>query len=255
MLVMVKFCHAIFSFYFSSLREGIGKEEMKKNNIQNSELPYDKFLSLGPCALTEAELIAIILRTGTKDCPALVLAQKILSLAKGREPGLNSIHHLSLEELMEIPGIGHVKAVKIKCLAELAVRMAKEKALQTLRFDKPVTVADYYMEKLRHQEKEVILLLLLDNKLNLIEEYMISLGTVRASLLSTRDIFIEALKCRACHLMLLHNHPSGDPQPSRQDILITQKIKEAGELMDIPLMDHIIIGDGCFISLKEKALL
>ncbi len=111
------------------------------------------------------------------------------------------------------------------------------------------------MENLRHQEKEMILLLLLDNKLNLIEEYMISVGTVRASLLSSREVFIEALKCRASFLMLLHNHPSGDPAPSKQDILITQKIKEAGELMDIPLMDHIVIGDGRYISFKEKALL
>ena len=101
-----------------------------------------------------------------------------------------------------------MKAVKIKCLAELAVRMAKEKAAASLRFDFPETVADFYMEKLRHQEKEIILLLLLDNKLNLIEEYMVSMGTARASLLSAREVFIEALKCRACHLMLMHNHPA-----------------------------------------------
>ena len=111
------------------------------------------------------------------------------------------------------------------------------------------------MEKLRHQEKEIILLLLLDNKLNLIEEYMVSMGTARASLLSAREVFIEALKCRACHLMLMHNHPSGDPHPSSQDIAVTRKIKEAGELMDIPLIDHIILGDNCYMSLKEEDLL
>ena len=113
----------------------------------------------------------------------------------------------------------------------------------------------YYMEKLRHQEKEIILLLLLDNKLNLIEEYMVSMGTARASLLSSREVFIEALKCRACYLMLMHNHPSGDPHPSSQDIAVTRKIKEAGELMDIPLIDHIILGDNCYMSLKEEDLL
>ncbi len=156
---------------------------------------------------------------------------------------------------MGLPGIGEVKAVKVKCLGELAMRMARERAAARLCFNNPATVAEYYMENLRHQEKEMILLLLLDNKLNLIEEYMISVGTVRASLLSSREVFIEALKCRASFLMLLHNHPSGDPAPSKQDILITQKIKEAGELMDIPLMDHIVIGDGRYISFKEKALL
>ncbi|MDY2700716.1 MAG: DNA repair protein RadC [Suilimivivens sp.] len=227
---------------------------MIKYDTEKSVMPYEKFMTHGASALTEAELLAIILRTGTKNYSALDLAQKILSIA-GQEKGLNSLHHLSLEELMEIPGIGEVKAVKVKCLAELAVRMAKERAAQTLRFDTPHTVADYYMEIMRHQEKEIILLLLLDNKLKLIEEYMISMGTVKASLLSPREVFVQALKCRACYLMLLHNHPSGDPHPSRQDIVITQKIKEAGELMDIPLLDHIIVGDGCYISLKEEEIL
>ena len=223
---------------------------------QKDSLPYEKFLTLGPGALTESELLAIILRTGTRNCPAVELAQKVLSLAGKSSPGgLNSLHHISLRELMEIPGIGEVKAVKVKCIAELAVRMSREKAALALKFDAPDTVADYYMEKMRHQEKEIVLLLLLDNKLKLVEEYMVSLGTVNASLLSTREIFIEALKCRACHLMLLHNHPSGDPAPSRADIMITQKIKEAGELMDIPLIDHIILGDGCYISFNEEHLL
>lgn len=222
---------------------------------QNTELPYEKFLKYGSASLTEAELLAIILRTGTKNCSALEMAKKVLTLAGGKEFKLNSLHHLSLNELMEIPGIGEVKAVKIKCLSELAVRMSLEKASATLRYDSPETVAGYYMEKMRHKEMEVILLLLLDNKLGLIEEYTLSQGTVRASLLSSREIFIKALKCRACHLMLLHNHPSGDPSPSRQDIVITQKIKEAGELMDIPLIDHIVLGDGCYVSLKQKDLL
>lgn len=228
---------------------------MSQSVVQKTDLPYEKFHKYGAGSLTEAELLAVILRTGARNCSALELAQKILSLAGGREQKLNSLHHLSLKELMEIPGIGEVKAVKIKCLSELAVRMSSERASGMLRFDCPGTVADYYMEKMRHQEKEIILLLLLDNKLKLIEEYMISLGTVRASLLSSREVFIQALKYRACHLMLLHNHPSGDPRPSKQDITISQKIKDAGELMDIPLIDHIILGDGCYISLKEEDLI
>ncbi|MBD5471732.1 MAG: DNA repair protein RadC [Lachnospiraceae bacterium] len=228
---------------------------MTQEELLKKELPYEKFLSFGPEALTETELIAIILRTGTKNCSALELAQKILMKASGKSRGLNGLHHLSLQELMEIPGIGEVKAVKIKCMAEMAIRMAKQKAADALKFDTPETVADYYMEQMRHLEKEKIILLLLDNKLHLIEEYMISLGTVNASLLSTRDVFIQALRARAAKMILLHNHPSGDPQPSNEDITITQTMKKAGELMDIPLIDHIILGDGCFISLKKEELL
>lgn len=217
--------------------------------------PYEKFLNHGPEALTEAELLAIILRTGTRNRSALELAGQVLHLFKGREDGLNGLHHISLKELMEIPGIGEVKAVKLKCIAELAIRMAKERAAVSLCFQSPRTVAEYYMETLRHEEKEKILLLLLDNRLHLIEESIISVGTVNASLLSSRDVFMKALRFGASNLMLLHNHPSGDPSPSKQDIVITEKIKEAGKLMDIPLTDHIILGDGCYISLKEAALL
>lgn len=228
---------------------------MTQEELFKKELPYEKFLTLGPGALTETELIAIILRTGTKNCSALELAQKVLVKASGKSKGLNGLHHLSLQELMEIPGIGEVKAVKIKCMTEMAIRMAQQRAADTLKFDTPETVADYYMEQMRHLEKEKILLLLLDNKLHLIEEYMISLGTVNASLLSTRDVFIQALRVRAGKMILLHNHPSGDPHPSKEDIAITQTMKEAGELMDIPLIDHIILGDRCFISLKKEELL
>lgn len=220
-----------------------------------SDQPYERFIRLGPGSLSEAELLAIILRTGTKNCPALELARKVLSLSNGNEKGLNALHHLTLSELRKIPGIGEVKAIKLKSIAELAIRMAREKSKDSLRFDKPETVASYFMEDLRHEEKEKILLLSLDNKLRLIEKYVLSVGTINASLLSPREVFVQAFKNQASYIMLMHNHPSGECVPSRQDILITKKIKEAGELVEIPLLDHIIIGSGCYASLKEKCLL
>ena len=195
------------------------------------------------------------MRTGTKNCSAVSLAEKILSLSKGKQKGLNALHHISLSELMEIPGIGEVKAVKIKCIGELSKRMARERAEDELMFDLPSTVASYFMEELRHEEKEMILLLSLDSRLHLIEKYVLSIGTVNASLLSPREVFVRALKCQASSVILLHNHPSGDATPSREDLLVTGKIKETGELVEIPLIDHIIIGDGCYTSLKEKNLL
>lgn len=242
----------------SHVREGAGKEIVVKNLSKEffcPDMPYEKFLKFGPESLSEVELLAVILRTGTKNCSAVSLAEKILSLSKGKQKGLNALHHISLSELMEIPGIGEVKAVKIKCIGELSKRMARERAEDELRFDLPSTVASYFMEELRHEEKEMILLLSLDSRLHLIEKYVLSIGTVNASLLSPREVFVRALKCQASSVILLHNHPSGDATPSREDLLVTGKIKETGELVEIPLIDHIIIGDGCYTSLKEKNLL
>lgn len=230
----------------------MGKEKMLK---ENKELPYEKFLKYGPESLSEAELLAIILRTGTKDCSSVELGKKILNLAVSPHKGLLGLYHISVEELKQIRGIGEVKAVKIKCIAELSMRMAKAKNEPLLRFDAPKTVADYFMEQLRHEEREKVILLCLDNKAQLISQTVLSVGTVNASLVSPREAFQYALRMQAVYIMVLHNHPSGDPKPSRQDIEITNRLLKTGELMDIPLLDHIIIGDNRYISFKESGLL
>lgn len=212
--------------------------------------PYEKFLKHGAASLTDAELLAIIIRTGTRNASALSIAQQILNRFEQNRQ-LNSLHHITMQELMGIDGIGEVKAVKIKCIAELSTRMAKQHAAQTLDFKMPSSIADYYMEQMRHEEVEKVLLLLLDTKLHLMEEYLLSKGTVNASLLSVREVFRHALRAGACKIVLLHNHPSGNCSPSMEDLSITKKIIEAGKLMEIPLLDHLIVGDGCYLSLKE----
>lgn len=227
----------------------------KANYEAESDMPYEKFLRLGSQSLTEAELLAIIIRTGTKDRKPVEIGREILSLPSVKEHGLSGLYHVTVKELMGIKGIGQVKAVKLKCLAELSMRMAMTAARKELQFLNPSSVARYYMEKLRHEKKEKVLLLLLDNKARLIEEEVLSVGTVSASLLSPREVFITALKKEAVHIMLLHNHPSGDPAPSSQDMKITDDIKEIGGMIDIPLIDHIIIGDNKYMSFKEAGLL
>lgn len=212
--------------------------------------PYEKFIKHGAASLTDAELLAIIIRTGTRNASALSIAQQILDRFEQNRK-LNSLHHITMQELMEIDGIGEVKAVKIKCIAELSSRMAKQHAAQTLDFKTPSSIADYYMEQMRHEEVEKVLLLLLDTKLHLMEEYLLSKGTVNASLLSVREVFRHALRAGACKIVLLHNHPSGNCNPSMEDLSVTKKIIEAGKLMEIPLLDHLIVGDGCYLSLKE----
>jgi len=224
---------------------------MKKQNIDK---PYEKFLAFGPSYLTDTELLAIIIRTGTKGKDAMELARKVLSLNDNRN-GLLGLHHLTLNQLKSINGIGEVKAVRLKCIAELSNRIAETKAQERIHFQKPERVAEYYMEQMRHLEYEKILCIMLDNKVRLISEQTISTGTVNRSLMSARDIFMKALEQHAVYIMLLHNHPSGDPTPSEDDLLTTRQIKAAGSMLQIPLLDHIVIGDGKYVSRVEQGML
>ncbi len=228
---------------------------MQKENVLQRELPYERFLDHGPEHLTEAELLAIILRTGTRNKTALDLAKEVLSLAKYPKEGLLGLHHVSLEELQQIPGIGQVKAVKLKCLTELCARMSRAKVSEGISFTNSSHVADYFMEQLRHKSTEAVYLLGLDNKGKLIGEKRISEGSVRMALISPREIFLEAFRMNAVNLILVHNHPSGDPQPSISDKQLTDAVKQAGEWMDIPLLDHVIIGEHKYYSFKEAGLL
>lgn len=222
--------------------------------IPAEERPYEKCLSLGVDSLSDAELLAVILKNGTKGESSVDLARKILSISN-YEKSILGLCHLSLHELMKVKGIGKVKAIQILCLLELSKRITKKSAGNSLLFTSPKTVADYYMEDMRHNEKELLIMVMLNTKCKFIMDKLISVGTVNTSLISAREIFIEALKTDAVFILLVHNHPSGDPTPSKEDILVTGKIKEAGNLIGITLIDHIIIGDNCYQSLKETGLL
>lgn len=225
-----------------------------RSHITDADKPYDKFLTIGPDNMTDAELLAIIIRTGVQGEDSIGISKKVLQLS-GDGQGILGLHHVTLTELMSIRGIGQVKAVKIKSIAELSKRLSRERARLNLQMDKPETVADYYMESLRHVETERIILVMLDNKNRMIEDCVISQGTVNASLLSPREIFLLALKNKAVYILLLHNHPSGDPTPSKPDIVITNRVAETANLIGIPLIDHIIIGDNKYTSFKETGLL
>lgn len=222
-------------------------------DIPNAERPYEKCLKQGAEALSDAELLAVLLRTGTKGENVLALAKRLLYEDGGA--GLLGIHQFSFRSLMKLKGIGKVKAVQILCLSELAKRLSKASVEPRLRFSSSQSVAEYYMEDLRHRNQEVMKLLLLNSKAELIDETNISKGTVNASLVTPRELFVEALKKEAVSMILLHNHPSGDPTPSRDDILTTKRISECGLLIGIELLDHIIIGNNCYVSFQEENLL
>ncbi len=226
------------------------KEKLTMKELPKEEQPYEKCLERGAHQLTDTELLAVILRTGTAGQSAYELAGKILQKCSAYQ-GILGICHLSMDELLSMRGVGKVKAIQIKCIAELARRISKATAACQICMSDPATVADYFMEDLRHEEQEQLIVLMLNTKNRIIKEQLMFKGTVNYSCISPREIFVEAVKAKAVFIVLVHNHPSGDPTPSREDVLMTRQIQEAGEILGIILLDHIIIGDNCYTSLKE----
>ncbi|MCI8326754.1 MAG: DNA repair protein RadC [Lachnospiraceae bacterium] len=220
--------------------------------LPKTERPYEKCYGKGAEYLSDAELLAVILRTGTNGIRSIELAQEILDR---QENGLLNLYDLSKEELMNIPGIGKVKAVQLKCIAELSKRMSRLSLQEKVILNDAKTVAEYYMEQMRHETKEILMVSLFTNKGRLIAEEVVSVGTINSSIVSPREIFYTAIIHNAAYLILLHNHPSGDPSPSANDHMVTEHVLECGQYMNIQLADHIIIGDNSYYSFRENGLI
>lgn len=216
--------------------------------LPSSERPYEKATLYGIHTLTDAELLAIIIRSGSTGHSALETAQTILS-----ELGsLSGLCNQRLRRIRDIPGIGNVKLLQLMAIGELSTRLWKTSRSYGVNLANSQLVYDYTKELLRHCPQETVYLLLLDAGCRLIHSKELTRGTSHASLLSPRDIFCEALNHDASGIVLAHNHPSGDPTPSEHDIEITNIVHDLGEQMQLPLMDHIIVGDNTFISMKEQ---
>ncbi|MFQ8702474.1 MAG: JAB domain-containing protein [Eisenbergiella sp.] len=229
-------------------------------------LPYEKFLQKGAESLTDAELLAVLLRTGPKvgesaskahrDCPALALAEEVLRLPKGSRSGLSGLPSLSPSELMKVRGIGQVKAVRICCTAELARRISLYTRKKLPAFPDPATAAAYARPLFDADGGNVerAVLLLVDGTGRLVHEKLLSVELlIRRSF--PRGKFLQALRVQAVSFILLHNHPSGDPSPSREDTAITGRLFELGEMMQLNLTDHIIVGAGQYFSFRESGLI
>lgn len=215
------------------------------------ERPYEKLEKYGPKALTDAELLAIIIRTGSRGEASTITASRILEIDRR---GLAAIHMLDAKQLMTINGIGRVKSLQLKALAEIAKRLSKSTSIEKLCIDSPFSIANIYMEEMRYHEREHFKVIFLNTKNAIIGDKDISIGTVNASLVDPREIFKMALSYKAVHLILMHNHPSGNPTPSQSDIEVTKRMVKAGNVLGMDILDHIIIGDGNYISLKEQGL-
>ena len=214
--------------------------------------PYERCLSEGPQVLSDTELLAVILRSGAAGISSLELAGRLLKLCPHRE-GLAGLMHLTIADLKTLPGIGNVKAIQLQCLGELSRRIARGSITRKQLFRDPDAIAGYYMERLRHCEQESVFCLMLDNRNRLLGECEVSRGTVNASLFSVRDIFLKAFSYHAVHIAVIHNHPSGEPSPSIEDLKATRRLVEAGEMLGIPLIDHIVVGDKSFVSIRRTA--
>lgn len=217
-----------------------------------SERPYEKFLSLGASGLSDADLLAIIIKTGTKEKSAVDIAQEILS---GRHGNLLNLYEMSYDELIQVSGIGQIKATQLKAVAELSMRISKAKRARSIRMNTPVTIADYYMEQMRHLQQEVVICAYFDVKSRFLGDKFISKGSLSSSVVDISSVMRTALEKNASKIVLLHNHPSGDCTPSKDDIAVTDRLAEGSRIFSIELCDHIIIGDNEYYSFYENKII
>lgn len=218
--------------------------------LPNSERPYEKMEMYGEKSLSNSELLAIILKTGTKNQTAVAVAQQILALVENQN--IRDLQEISIKELQKIKGVGKVKAIQIKAVCELAKRMSRPQSLNT-QIKSSKDVADLLMEELKYEKNEIVKILILNTK-NVVQKIVdISIGNTFSAHVEPKRIFEEILKTGMSTFILVHNHPSGDVTPSMNDIKITKDIKKSAELLGLKLLDHIIIGDGDYKSILALA--
>ncbi len=229
---------------------------MKKlKDLPADSRPFERCKKFGAHSLTDGELLAMILRTGSRESDALNLSYDLLSGA-GPTIGLASLMYKFVEELTAIKGIGEIKAMQIQCVLEIAKRLWKKEILSTeIYFTNPKLCANYYLQDMKYLEREEIRLVFLDSRLRKISDMTLSKGTVNFSLISVRDILIETLKRQAVNVIMIHNHPSGNPEPSEADKAMTKKVLTGLEAIGVNLNDHIVLGDNSYFSFRENHLL
>lgn len=219
--------------------------------ISKNDRPMEKMLNYGVDTLSDNELLAILIGSGTKRKNAIMLADDLLKFKMNGK----SLLHTSLEKLMEIDGIGLSKATRILAGLELGKRLSKSDLQSKISLDSPKTVANFLYEHFRDSFKEEFCILLLNTKNHVIAVQTVSIGTLNQSLVHPREVFRYAILKNANSIILSHNHPSGDPTPRREDILVTERLIKAGEYIGIKVIDHIIVGNARYISLREKDLI
>ncbi|KUK82005.1 MAG: DNA repair protein RadC [Pelotomaculum thermopropionicum] len=213
--------------------------------------PRERLLKEGAEALSDVELLAILLRTGSRATTALDLA----SLLMARFKNLHRLVDAAVEELSDVKGVGPAKASQVKAALELARRLAQFSEASRPVIKSPDDAAALVMEEMRHLDREHFRALLLNTKNQVIGTDKVSVGTLNSSTVHPRELFRNAIRKSAASMVLVHNHPSGDPAPSREDLDITRRLVEVGKIIGIEILDHIIIGDNRFTSFRAKELI
>ena len=218
---------------------------MKIKDLPKQNRPRERMLKQGVGALSDAELLAVILRTGNKGENVIDMSNRLIA-----EHGLNKIFECSLEELQEVKGIGPSKAMQLLAMNELGKRNSMSKQ-EIKRVTCAKDVFDLFHERLKNEKQEHFYIILLSTKNHIIGEHLISKGVLDAAILEPREVFRPAIKAAASRIILIHNHPSGDPEPSDEDIEVTKKLMDAGDMMNIKVLDHVIVGNGKMWSWME----
>lgn len=223
--------------------------------LPETERPYEKMELYGEKALSNAELLAIIIKSGTKEESSVAVAQRLLCLnSNPKSNSLDFLREITLAELMNIKGIGKVKAIQIKAVSELAIRMTTPLNYQKIKIKRPEDVVKLLMEEMRLEKQEIVKLIILNNKNEIIKIKNVALGGINSVNMSIKDILSEPIKMQAPKIILVHNHPSGDATPSKADIEVTERMFEITQIFNIELLDHIVIGNMNFTSIISKIL-
>lgn len=217
---------------------------LKMKELPTLERPYEKLEIYGAKKLSNAELLAIIIKTGTKEEPAISIAQRLLSLNKEQNiSNLRFLQNLSIEELCKIKGIGKVKAIQILATCEIAKRMMMPANMQNITINSSQDVADLLMNELKYEKREIAKIILLNTR-NIIQKIVdLSFGGTNFTMLEPKDVLYEAVKSEVPKIIVVHNHPSGDPHPSKADISVTKRLIESAKIIGIEILDHVIIAE------------
>jgi DNA repair protein RadC len=213
-----------------------------------NERPRERFVQNGPQSLSNHELLALLLGTGSREESVLQLANRMLAQFEG----LRLLKDATLEELTQIKGIGMAKAIHVLAAVEVGRRIASHTLDERYVIRSPEDGAKYLMNEMRFLTQEHFVCLYLNTKNQVIHKQTIFIGSLNASIVHPREVFKEAVRRSAASVICLHNHPSGDPTPSREDIEVTKRLAESGKIVGIELLDHLIIGENKYVSLKEK---